>query len=341
MGDAELLPREFGPISTAWAGKRRPKLCWPHRLRAALEKLNPGVSPNAIEMAVEELTKDRSALSPARANQEVYKLLKDGVKVTYQNGDDDEEAVETVRVIDWNEPGNNDFFLASQFWISGDYGKKRADLIGFVNGIPLVFIELKASHKQLEHAYKNNLSDYKDTIPQVFWYNAFIILSNGSKSQDRQHDGWWEHFAEWKKINDEGEEGVVSLETMIRGTCDKRRLLDLVENFTVFDEAKGETDQAGRQEPPVPRRQQRHRRRAEDQGEPGQARRLLAHAGQRQELLDGLLLAEGAAEAPRQLDIPDRHRPRRPGRPDLPELRQHRSGARRRRSASRPTAAST
>src|SRR5437867_6584590 len=100
--------------------------------------------------------KTTAPLSSARANQAVYKLLKDGVKFTYKRSDDEdqEEVVETVRLIDWNEPENNDFFLASQFWISGDYGKKRADLVGFVNGIPLVFIELKASHKKLELAYE-------------------------------------------------------------------------------------------------------------------------------------------------------------------------------------------
>ena len=210
------------------------------RLREAIAKLNPDLSAPVIDLAIAEIAKDRSLLSPVRANQEVYQLLKDGVKVTYRTSDD-EEAVEVVKVIDWETPENNDFFLASQFWISGDYGKKRADLLGFVNGIPLVFIELKASHKALENAYKYNLSDYKTTIPQLFWYNAFIILSNGSKSKIGSITAGWEHFAEWKKINDEGEEGVVSLETIVRGTCDQTRLLDLVENFTIFSEAKGET----------------------------------------------------------------------------------------------------
>ena len=152
----------------------------PHRLHAAIEKLNPGVSTNAIEIAVQELTKDRRVMSPARANQAVYKLLKDGIKVSYKKGDDEEEAVEIIKLSDWTQPGSNDFLLAAQFWISGDYGKKRADLVGFVNGIPVLFIELKASHKKLELAYQKNLSDYKDTIPQVFWYNGFIILSNGT-----------------------------------------------------------------------------------------------------------------------------------------------------------------
>ena len=214
----------------------------PYRLKAAIEKLNPGLSPDAVEIAVQELTKDRSAMSPARANQAVYKLLKDGVKFSHKPGDeeDQDEAVESVKLIDWNKPENNDFFLASQFSISGDYGKKRADLVGFVNGVPLVFIELKASHRKLELAYEKNLSDYRDTIPQVLWYNAVIILSNGSKARIGSMTAGFEHFAEWKKIDDENEPGLIRLETMIRGVCEKRKLLDFVENFTIYNEAKGE-----------------------------------------------------------------------------------------------------
>ena len=229
----------FGPLSLL-GRETMADVVLPHRLHAAIKKLNPGISPDAIDIAVQELTKDRRIMSPARGNQAVYKLLKDGIKVSYKRGEDEEEAVEIIRLIDWTEPGNNDFLLASQFWISGDYGKKRADLIGFVNGIPLVFIELKASHKKLELAYEKNLSDYKDTIPQAFWYNGFIILSNGSKARIGSMTAGFEHFAEWKKIDEESEPGVISLETMIRGTCDKRKLLDLIENFILFDERKGE-----------------------------------------------------------------------------------------------------
>ena len=129
------------------------------RLKAALEKLNPEAPPLALDLAIDEITKDRSVLSPVRANQEVYRLLKDGIRITYRASDDGEERTDTINVIDWNEPHNNDFFLSSQFWISGEYGRKRADLIGFVNGIPLLFVELKASHRYLENAYKFNLSD--------------------------------------------------------------------------------------------------------------------------------------------------------------------------------------
>ena len=107
----------------------------------------PAVADDAIELAIEELTKDRSAMSLAQANREIYKLLKDGVRVSFQD-DDGDEANETLRVIDWNEPENNDFFLASQFWVTGSIYKRRGDLIGFVNGLPLIFIELKKTPQQ-------------------------------------------------------------------------------------------------------------------------------------------------------------------------------------------------
>lgn len=207
------------------------------RLRDALHQLNTKSPEEAIQQAIEELTKDRSALHPVIANREVYKLIKEGVRVALNQGS--EQETEVVRVVDWNHPENNDFFLASQFWISGEVYKRRMDLIGFVNGIPLILFELKASHKRLENAYKDNLRDYKNTVPQLFWYNGFVVLSNGSESKIGSMSAQWEHFNEWKKISDEHEKGVVSLETMILGTCEKGRLLDLIENFVLFSDAAG------------------------------------------------------------------------------------------------------
>jgi type I restriction enzyme R subunit len=209
------------------------------RLRDSLRRLNPKLPGMAINQAIEALTRDRSAMSAVKANQEVYRLLKDGVRVSFNI--DGSERAENVKVIDWSSPKNNDFFLASQLWITGEIYKRRADLVGFVNGIPLVFIELKATHKRLENAFENNLRDYKNTIPQLFWYNALIILSNGHNSRIGSITSHWDHFSEWKRINDEGEQGIVSLETMIKGTCDQERLLDLVESFILFQEASGGT----------------------------------------------------------------------------------------------------
>ncbi|MEJ7593832.1 MAG: type I restriction endonuclease subunit R [Planctomycetaceae bacterium] len=235
---ANCFYEKVGPSNSTLGRETTEEVILRPKLRSALEKLNPDLQSDALELAIEELSRDRSAMSLVQANREVYMLLKEGVKVTFQN-DEGEEVDETVRVIDWNDPANNDFFLASQFWVSGSVYKRRADLIGFVNGLPLLFIELKKSHGKIEHAYKHNLKDYKKTVPQLFWYNALIILSNGSQAKVGSMTAGWEHFADWKRINSEGEQGVISLETLIRGVCEKSRLLDLVENFTLFEESKG------------------------------------------------------------------------------------------------------
>jgi type I restriction enzyme R subunit len=207
------------------------------RLRPVLEKLNPDLPAVAIELAITEIIRDRSTLPLTAANQDVYKLIKDGVKVKFKD-EQGRNREETVRVMEWEHPTENDFLLVSQFWVTGDIYTKRPDLLGFVNGLPLVFIELKASHRQLEHAYQDNLRDYKETIPHLFWYNAFIILSNGSATRLGSLSAEWEHFNEWKRINSEGERGVISLDTVLRGVCEKSRLLDILENFILYAEGK-------------------------------------------------------------------------------------------------------
>lgn len=111
------------------------------KLRAALEKLNSELPQEAIGQAIEELTRNRGTVTAVNANREIYKLLKDGVPVRFQGPDGKEETTERVRVVDWNKPANNDFFLASQLWISGEIYKRRTDLVGFVNGLPLVFVK--------------------------------------------------------------------------------------------------------------------------------------------------------------------------------------------------------
>lgn len=208
------------------------------RLQAALARLNPGLPAEALALAVEELTRDRSASSPVQANREIYGALKEGLKVAYRD-EENEEQVATVRLVDWQNPENNDYLLVSQLWVAGEIYTRRADLVGFVNGLPLLFVELKASHKRLVNAYRGNFHDYQQTIPHLFWYNGLVILSNGRESRVGSVSAEWEHFGEWKRINDEGESGLISLETTLRAVCPPARLLDLVENFTLFAETKG------------------------------------------------------------------------------------------------------
>lgn len=207
-------------------------------LRPALYSLNPELPIEAVETAIQELTRPRSAMDVSEANREIHTFLKEGVKVQFRR-DDGSVDEERVQIIDWNTPSNNEFLLVHQFWVLSLNGlyKRRADLVVFVNGLPLVFIELKASHRRIQNAFQGNLRDYRDTIPHIFWYNSFIILSNGRHSQIGTITAQWEHFGDWKKIDSEREESSISLETMIRGTCEKSRLLDLVENFILFKEA--------------------------------------------------------------------------------------------------------
>lgn len=228
-GENSLLGRE-----------ERDEVVLSRRLQNALIRLNPDVPEEALPLAIDELLRDRSVLSLVGANRESYKLIKDGVKVSVPGGSDEPEDI-TVRIVDFDNPENNDYLLVSQFWVTGEIYTRRADLIGFINGLPLLFIELKAVHKNLEDAYRDNLTDYKNTIPKLFWYNAITILSNGIESKIGTITGQFEHFNEWKKINDEGEVGRVSLETIIKGACEKKRALDIIENFILFHEYRGET----------------------------------------------------------------------------------------------------
>ncbi len=231
---------EFSQVGGSPLGREtKSEVVLTSRLRPALRRLNPDASDAAVDAAIEELTRPRSAMSPPAANREIYELLKDGVRVAVSDPDGEEELVEVLRVIDWSNPSNNDFFAASQMWISGEMYLKRPDLIGFINGLPLLLMEFKRIDEPVYSAYHDNLRDYKDTIPHLFWYNALIIVSNGSESKFGGVTASWEHFSEWKRISSEEEQGVSSLETILRGLCDHERLLDLIENFTLFMEAQG------------------------------------------------------------------------------------------------------
>ena len=208
------------------------------KLIKGIKNINSNLPEEAIKKAVDEVTKDRSQLSMVKANEDVYKLIKNGVKVRIKNNKGSYD-IKTVKIIDLEEPSKNEFFLASQFWITGEIYKRRPDLIVFINGIPLVLIELKAPGVKVKRAFDENITDYKEAIPQLFWYNAFIIISNGKESKIGSITSGYEHFSEWKKISEEKEAGIVSLDTILTGICDKARCMDLIENFTFFFTLEG------------------------------------------------------------------------------------------------------
>ena len=208
------------------------------RLRAALCKLNPALPPEAIGNAVDELTRDRSAMSLEAGNREVYRLLKEGITVSVPDRERGGQKTERLRVVDWEQPEHNDFLLVSQFSVVGSLYTCRPDLVGFVNGLPWVVIELKKPGVPARAAFDENLTHYKQQIPALFWSNALLIASNGTDSRVGSLTADWGRWVEWKRIEREDEARCVSLEVMLRGTCDRTRLLDLVENFTLFSEHK-------------------------------------------------------------------------------------------------------
>jgi type I restriction enzyme, R subunit len=208
------------------------------RLRAALCKFNPALPSEAISSAVDELIRDRSAMSLEAANREVYRLLKEGITVSMPNRQHGGQKTERLCVVDWEHPENNDFLLVSQLSVVGSLYTCRPDLVGFVNGLPWVVIELKKPGVTARAAFDENLTHYKQQIPALFWSNALLIASNGTGSRVGSLTADWERFFEWKRIEREDEPRRVSLEVMLCGTCDRSRLLDMVENFTLFSEHK-------------------------------------------------------------------------------------------------------
>lgn len=211
------------------------------RLRIVLERLNSTLPIEAIASAVDELSRDRSAMTPAAANRELWQLMRDGVKVSVPNKEKGGVKAERVRVVDWENPATNEFLLVSQMTITGTLYTCRPDLIGFVNGLPWVVFELKKPGVPAKQAFDGNLTSYKHAqngVPALFWSNALLIASNGTDSRVGSLTADWERFFEWKRIEREDEPRRVSLEVMLRGLCEPSRLLDLVENYTLFSEQK-------------------------------------------------------------------------------------------------------
>lgn len=204
-----------------------------------LKKFNPNLPEQAYKNAFEKLTDVSVTKSLGEINFEKYILLKDGIPVDFINDRGEQVKNKKLKVFDFETPTNNNFLAVRQLWVKGKSNRdRRPDIIGFVNGIPLLFIELKAAHRKLENAYNDNLTDYKDVIPQLFHYNAFVLLSNGLESRIGSVTGKYQHFHEWKRITEE-DEGIVDLDRIIVGVCEKQRFLDLFENFILFDNSLG------------------------------------------------------------------------------------------------------
>ena len=208
--------------------------------REALKKFNPWISENQIIEAQNLLEKRLSTSSLLQINEEKYFLLRDGIPVTVKKPDGQAETKKAT-VIDFQNPGNYYFLAIKELKIHGDLYRRRTDIVGFVNGIPLLFIELKRNTVDVQNAYEDNYTDYLDTIPHLFYYNAFVMLSNGTEAKVGTLGSKYEFFHEWKRLAEE-DQGSVALETMLRGVCKKENFLDLFENFILYDHSGGVTE---------------------------------------------------------------------------------------------------
>lgn len=206
-------------------------------LLAALKRYNPDLPDLAYKRAIEKIVQKESGKNLAQQNKAKYQLLKNGVEVSFTNAQGKSEK-KTLKVFDYKDYNNNEFLAVRQLEVSGELYNRRPDVVGFVNGIPLVFIELKSHAVDLRAAYDDNFKDYKDTIPHLFHHNAFVILSNGTDAKVGTVTSPYKYFLDWKRITEEAE-GVVSLDTMLRGVCAPQHLMDIFENFLLFDESSG------------------------------------------------------------------------------------------------------
>ena len=207
-------------------------------LRPALERLNPGLPSAVYDDGVRILSDISVSESLDSINREKYKLLLDGIPVRYTAADGTKKKIH-LRVFDFDNPGNNHFLCVRELWLRGSLGRRRrADVVGFVNGVPLVFMELKNLTKDISIAYRDNFCDYRKVVPQIFHFNAFVILANGIDAKIGTHSSKFKFFHAWKRLA-EDERGAVDMETLLKGTCSKPALLDLFENFIVYDESAG------------------------------------------------------------------------------------------------------
>ena len=205
----------------------------------ALKKLNPWITDAQIIEARQTLSSYLSSASLLQINEEKYFMIRDGIPVTVKKPNGKTEEKKAI-VIDFNDPDNNHFLAVKELKIHGDLYRRRTDIVGFVNGLPLLFIELKRNDVDVENAYTDNYTDYQDTIPFLFYYNAFLMLSNGMEAKVGTLGSKYEFFHEWKRLS-EDDEGNVALETMLRGICKKENFLDLYENFILYDHSDGKT----------------------------------------------------------------------------------------------------
>ena len=213
----------------------------PNVLFESLCKINPDLPESTVRIIADELCHTPKSGDLMLTNFNNYQKIRNGITVEYEeNG---RKTSNKLKVVDFTTPENNSFIVASQMWIKGESYFRRPDLIVFINGLPMVFIELKNSNIPVKNAYDINLKNYLKDIPYLFNYNQICVLSNGMETRLGSFGAGYEYFFEWLKIESEKEnpdrkaikESGVSLAYFIEGLCKPERLLDYIENFILYD----------------------------------------------------------------------------------------------------------
>lgn len=235
----EKFGDKFEPSKGYFGRRDKREALLTKNIEVALRSLNPWISDKAIRSVIEKLNSKLSTDSLMKINEEKYLLMRDGVKVEFVNAQGVSEQ-RTARLIDFGNVQNNTFIALKEFEISSSCYNRRADIVGFVNGMPLLFVECKRNDVDVEDAYTKNYTDYLDTVPHLFYFNAFVMLSNGLEAKVGTIGSPFKFFHEWKRLQEE-DEGSVDFETMLRGICKRENFLDLVGNFFLYDHHGGDT----------------------------------------------------------------------------------------------------
>lgn len=213
----------------------------PFVLKESLIKLNPNISEEKIDEVVHFLSRDYSGSDIVDTNYKLYNYIRNNYQIKIRK--DGKEDFDFVKLIDFNNPENNTFTAVSQMWIQGRFYYRRPDVLIFVNGLPLVFIELKNGVIKVKEAYDDNLTNYKKDIPNLFAFNQICVLSNGYETKLGAFNATYDFFFEWLKVNSETEDvdretikkQGISIKYFIDGLLNKKNLIDYIENFILFD----------------------------------------------------------------------------------------------------------
>lgn len=212
----------------------------PEVMKESLQAINPGVDSSLIDKAISTLIQPASETTIIDKNYIIYKAIREGL--TYSFRKDGKDDFTTVKLIDFDNPSNNDFTAVNQMWIRGQYNWRRPDVLVFINGMPLVFIELKNGNIPVRQAYTKNLKSYLTDVPNLFTMNQICILSNGLETRLGAFNAGYEFFFEWLKNSEEDvidresiKDNALSIQYMADSLLNKETLIDYIENFILFE----------------------------------------------------------------------------------------------------------